>query len=152
MSNELSHLDNHGRAQMVDVSHKPPMKRTAIAEGVLRAQRETIERLFRGDLPKGEAFAVARVAAIQAAKQCDVFIPLCHTLPLECVTIDFERTGEECLTVRSTVQTTAKTGVEMEALLATSTALLTVWDMVKAIDTNLSIEHVYLVEKRKEPC
>lgn len=150
MPNDLSHLDEHGRAQMVDVSHKPPMKRTAIAEGVLRAERETLDRLFRGDLPKGEALAVARIAGIQAAKQCDRLIPLCHTLPLDVVTIDFERTAEEHLKVRATAQTTAKTGVEMEALLAASTALLTVWDMVKAIDTGLLIEQVHLVEKRKE--
>lgn len=152
MPNDLSHLDEHGRATMVDVSHKPPMKRTATAEGLLRAECETLDRLFRGDLPKGEALAVARIAGIQAAKQCDLLIPLCHTLPLEVVSIEFERTGENYLTVRATAQTTAKTGVEMEALLAASTALLTVWDMVKAIDTGLLIERVRLVEKRKEQC
>lgn len=152
MLEDLSHIDARGHAQMVNVGHKPPMKRTAIAEGFLSASVSTIDRLMEGDLPKGEALSVARIAGILAAKRCAEFIPLCHTLPLEVVSITFERTAPNLLKVEATAQTTAKTGVEMEALLATSTALLTIWDMVKAIDTDLAIEHVRLVLKRKEPC
>ena len=149
---ELSHIDERGQASMVDVGHKPPLRRTAIARGVLVASASTLTRLIAGDLPKGEGLAVARIAGIQAAKRCDQLIPLCHSLPLDAVHIDFEHDGNQRLVVTSTVSTTARTGVEMEALLAASTALLTVWDMVKAIDSDLMIESVTLVEKRKEQC
>lgn len=148
----LSHIDEHGQAAMVDVGHKPPLRRTAIARGVLVASATTLTRLIAGDLPKGEGLAVARIAGIQAAKRCDELIPLCHSLPLDAVHIHFEHDGNTRLVVTSTVSTTARTGVEMEALLAASTALLTVWDMVKAIDSDLMIESVTLVEKRKEQC
>ncbi len=149
---ELSHINEQGQASMVDVGHKPFLRRTAIARGVLVASPTTLERLIAGDLPKGEGLAVARIAGIHAAKRCDELIPLCHTLPLDAVNISFEQDGKERLLVTSTVSTTARTGVEMEALLAASTALLTVWDMVKAIDDDLMIESVSLVEKRKEEC
>ena len=147
---DLTHIDHRGQASMVEVGHKPPMRRRAKAEGLLIAHEETLQRLFSGDLPKGEGLAVARIAGIQAAKRCDELIPLCHTLPLDSVAIDFDRPNPTTLRVVATASTTARTGVEMEALLAASTALLTTWDMIKAIDTELMIESVRLIEKTKE--
>ena len=148
---DLTHLDIDGRARMVDVGDKPPLRRTAIAEGFLVAAAGTLDRLEAGDLPKGEALGTARIAGIQAAKRTAETIPLCHTLPLDSVEIGFERTAPDRVRCVTTVRTTARTGVEMEALLATSTALLTVWDMVKGIDSNLGIDEIRLIEKRKEP-
>lgn len=136
---------------MVDVGDKPPLRRTAIAEGFLVAAAGTLDRLEAGDLPKGEALGTARIAGIQAAKKCADMVPLCHTLPLDSVEIEFERAGPDRVRCVATVRTTARTGVEMEALVATSTALLTVWDMVKGIDANLAIDDIRLIEKRKEP-
>jgi len=149
MSGELTHLDEHGRARMVDVGGKPPMKRIAVAEGYFCASAPTLDRLVAGDLPKGEALAVARVAGIQAAKRCDELIPLCHTLPLDQVTVDFERTGPERLRIEASAAITARTGVEMEALLAVSIAALALYDMTKGIDRGLRIEGVRLVRKEK---
>jgi cyclic pyranopterin phosphate synthase len=148
---ELTHLDEHGHARMVDVGHKPPLRRTAIAEGFFVAASATLDRVLSGDLPKGEALAVARIAGIQAAKRTDELVPLCHTLPLDSVSVDFDRAASDRLRCVATARVVASTGVEMEALVAVSAALLTVWDMVKGIDTNLAIEGVGLVEKRKEP-
>lgn len=147
---DLTHLDAEGRARMVDVGHKPPMHRTAVATGTLFAAAATLDRLVAGDLPKGEALAVARIAGIQAAKRCDALIPLCHTLPLDAVSIDFERAGPDRLRVTGTAIITARTGVEMEALTGVSVALLTLWDMVKGVDADLRIDDVRLIEKRKE--
>ena len=147
---DLTHLDADGRARMVDVGDKPPLRRTAIAEGCLVAAAATLDRLEADDLPKGEALGTARIAGIQAAKRTDETIPLCHTLPLDSVEIEFERTAPDRMRCTTTVRTTARTGVEMEALVATSTALLTVWDMVKGIDANLTIDEIKLIEKRKE--
>ncbi|MCH7545365.1 MAG: cyclic pyranopterin monophosphate synthase MoaC [Planctomycetes bacterium] len=150
MSDELTHIDEQGRARMVDVGEKPPMRRTAIAEGYFCAAPETLDRLMAGDLPKGEALSVARIAGIQAAKRCDALIPLCHTLPLDCVSVDFDRAEPERLRVEATATITAKTGVEMEALTAVSIAALTLYDMTKAIDRKLRIEGIRLVKKEKQ--
>lgn len=147
----LTHLDDQGRAQMVDVGHKEPMIRRAIAEGFFIAQSSTLDRLMTGDLPKGEALAVARIAGIQAAKRCDELIPLCHSLPLDQVTVDFERTAPDRVRIIASAKTTARTGVEMEALTAVSVAALTLYDMTKAVDRNLRIEAVTLLEKQKSP-
>lgn len=147
----LTHLDEHGKAQMVDVGHKPPMVRRAVAEGFFLAQSSTLDRIFAGDLPKGEALAVARIAGIQAAKKCDDLIPLCHSLPLEQVTVDFERAAADRLRIIASAKTTAKTGVEMEALTAVSVAALTLYDMTKAVDKELRIDGITLIEKTKTP-
>ena len=148
---DLTHLDDRGRARMVDVGSKPPLRRTAIAEGFLVAASSTLDRLESGDLPKGEALGTARIAGIQAAKRTDELIPLCHTLPLDAVSVDFQRSTPDRMRCVATARIVARTGVEMEALVAVSTALLTVWDMVKGVDADLAIEGVRLVEKRKEP-
>lgn len=149
MSDELTHLDEQGRARMVDVGDKPPMKRIAVAEGLFCAKAETLDRLLAGDLPKGDALATARIAGIQSAKRCDELIPLCHTLPLDQVTIDFQRAGSDCLRIEASASITARTGVEMEALLAVSIAALTLYDMTKAIDKAIHIEGIRLVRKEK---
>ncbi len=135
---------------MVDVSGKPPQRRRALAEGFFCAQSATLDRLEGGELPKGEALAAARIAGILAAKRCDELIPLCHTLPLEEVRVTFDRVTPDRLRIEATACTTAKTGVEMEVLVAVSTAALTLYDMVKGIDRALRIEDIRLVSKSKE--
>jgi len=151
MSSELTHLDEQGRASMVDVGSKQPMRREAVAEGFFCAEAETLDKIEAGNMPKGEALAVARIAGIQAAKRCESLIPLCHQLPLDSVGIDFNRTDPQQIKVTATVSTTAKTGVEMEALTAVSIAALTLWDMAKAVDKKLRIEGITLVSKQKTP-
>jgi cyclic pyranopterin phosphate synthase len=134
---------------MVDVGGKSPMKRVAVAEGIFHAASATLDLLEAGELPKGEALAVARIAGIAAAKRCDELIPLCHTLPVDAVTIDFKRVAAKRLRIRASVSITAKTGVEMEALTAVSIAALTLWDMTKGVDKKLRIEAIRLVRKTK---
>lgn len=145
----LMHVDDKGRVMMVDVGHKPLMHREAVAEGVFIAAAATIDRLFAGELPKGEALATARIAGILAAKKCDELIPLCHTLPLDAVSVDFERIAPEQVRITAKATITAKTGVEMEALTAVSVAALTLYDMTKAIDKSMRIEGIRLVSKSK---
>ncbi len=149
MPNKPTHLDEQGRIRMVDVGPKASVARKAVAEGFLEAAVETLDLLESGELPKGEALAAARVAGIQAAKKCGELIPLCHPLPLEVASVDFERAGPSRLRIKAAVSTTAKTGVEMEALVAVSVAALTLYDMTKAVDGNLRIEGVRLVSKEK---
>jgi cyclic pyranopterin phosphate synthase len=134
---------------MVDVGDKPPMKREAIAEGFLVVAPATLDRLMKGDLPKGEALSVARIAGIAAAKRCDELIPLCHALPLDAVHVDFERAANNKVRIIATARITAKTGVEMEALTAASVAALTLYDMTKAIDKSMRIDNIRLVSKTK---
>lgn len=146
----LTHLDEQGRAKMVDVGGKPVVRRVAIAEGDFVAAPATLDRLLAGNLPKGEALAVARIAAIQAAKRTDELIPLCHSLPLDYVGVTFDRVAPDRLRVRAEASLEARTGVEMEALTAVAVACLTLYDMTKAIDKSLRIEAIHLVSKTKE--
>jgi cyclic pyranopterin phosphate synthase len=150
MSEQLTHIDEQGKATMVDVSMKPILRRTAVAQGVFKASKSTLDALMQGDLPKGEGLAVARIAGIQAAKRCDMLIPLCHPLPLEFVEVTFMRIADTQLQITATTRINARTGIEMEALTAVSIAALTLWDMTKAIDKNLSIEGIHILEKHKE--
>jgi len=145
---QLTHLRADGSAAMVDVGEKPVVRREAVAGSFIRLRTETLDLLAEGKTPKGDVLAVARIAGIQAAKQTAQLIPLCHPLPLTKVAIDFE-TGAEGIEARATVRTDAKTGVEMEALTAASVAALTIYDMLKAVDREMSIEQVRLVEKTK---
>lgn len=147
----LTHIDQHGQAAMVDVGNKPPMHRKAVAEGYIVAAPATLDQLFASELPKGEALGVARIAGISAAKRTDELIPLCHSLPLDHVSVDFERTGDDRLRVVAAASLVARTGVEMEALTAVSVACLTLYDMAKAVDKQLRIEGIRLVEKTKSP-
>jgi len=133
---------------MVDVSAKPLSKRRAVARGHIRLQRETLDLIARDQIAKGNVFATARIAGIQAAKQTAQLIPLCHTLPLGEVNIDIaaSKNGAE---VKCTAQTIAQTGVEMEALVGVSVALLTIYDMCKAVDKSMVVSDVQLLEKTK---
>lgn len=135
---------------MVDVSGKPPLTRTAVAEGSLSLQRSTITQLKAGALPKGDVLAVARIAGIQAAKETARLIPLCHQLPLSSVAVSFT-VRRDGIIITATVKTTAPTGVEMEALTAVSVAALTLYDMCKAVDKSMTISGIQLVEKTKTP-
>ena len=145
---KFSHLDSEGRAMMVDVGHKPAQLRIAIAEGFVRCQPKTITALRAKKLPKGDVFTVAKVAAILAAKRVDALIPLCHSLPLDAVEVKF-LLKINMVRISAEARTTAKTGVEMEALTAVSVAALTIYDMCKAVDKTMVIEGIRLVSKIK---
>ena len=146
---DLTHIDSDGQARMVDVGRKPIVRREAMACGEFVAAKETLDRIVAGNLPKGDALAVARIAAIAAAKRTDELIPLCHTLPLDQVEIEFERVADDRLRVTATSRVSARTGVEMESLVAVAAACLTLYDMTKAVDKALKIESVHLVKKTK---
>jgi len=144
----FSHLDSQGKATMIDVSSKNIIKRTAIAYGKIILNSNTIQLLKDNMLKKGDALSVAKIAGIMAAKKTDDLIPLCHGLNLEHVDIEFE-VVEDGVEIKSFVTTSGKTGVEMEALTAVSLAALTIYDMCKAVDKEMKIENIYLVEKKK---
>lgn len=146
----LTHIGADGRAQMVDVSDKPLSARVAIAKGKIKLQRKTLELISGDQIAKGNVFATARIAGIQAAKQTAQLIPLCHTLPLSEVKIDIVKSvgGVEVTCVARTV---AQTGVEMEALVGVTIAMLTIYDMCKAVDKDMRISDVRLVVKTKRP-
>ena len=145
----LSHLDDLGRARMVDVGQKPATRRRAVARGRLRMQPATLDAVLAGDVPKGDVLAVARVAGIMAAKRTAELIPLCHPLPLTSVEIRFRarRARAAFLEIEAVVETVDRTGVEMEALVAVTVAGLTVYDMCKAVDREMTLEAVRLVAK-----
>src|SRR5436189_4953222 len=144
----FTHISRDGRAQMVDVSAKPTTKRRAIAIGTIRLQRKTLDLIAKDQIAKGNVFATARIAGIQAAKQTAHLVPLCHTLPLAEVKIDVA-TSNQGAEVKCTAQTVAQTGVEMEALVGVTAALLTIYDMCKAVDKKMEIYDVRLMEKTK---
>ncbi len=146
---ELSHVDEtSGEVRMVDVGAKPESRRRAVARGRVRMAASTAERLR--SLPKGDALAVARIAGIQAAKRTSELIPLCHPLPLSVVEVDLT-VDADGVAIEAAAETTARTGVEMEALTAVAVAALTVYDMAKAVDKEMRIDEVVLVSKTKEP-
>jgi cyclic pyranopterin phosphate synthase len=134
---------------MVDVSAKPMSARRAVAAGKIRLQRATLDLIAKDKIAKGNVFATARVAGIQAAKQTPQLIPLCHTLPLSEVKIDIDMTSD-AVNVKCTAQTIAQTGVEMDALTGVTVALLTIYDMCKAVDKQMQIFDVHLLEKTKQ--
>jgi cyclic pyranopterin phosphate synthase len=146
---ELSHVDEAtGDVRMVDVGAKPLSRRRAVARGRVHMAASTAERLRT--LPKGDALTVARVAGIQAAKRASELIPLCHPLPLTVVEVDLD-VDADGVTIEAAAETTAQTGVEMEALTAVAVAALTVYDMAKAVDKEMRIDGIGLVSKTKEP-
>lgn len=144
----LSHIDESGRARMVDVSAKSVTEREAVARGTVRMQAQTLRLIRSGKIAKGEVLAVARVAGIMAAKRTAELIPLCHPLPVEVAGIDFTVRGPGALEIEARVKVTGKTGVEMEALTAVSVAALTIYDMCKAVDRGMVISDIRLMEKR----
>ncbi|WP_217914266.1 cyclic pyranopterin monophosphate synthase MoaC [Miltoncostaea marina] len=144
----LTHLDARGAARMVGVGHKPPVARRAVAEALVRMAPASARLMSEGGLPKGDAAAVARVAGIMAAKRTPELVALCHPLPIDRAAVDVAvdpAAGE--VRIRAEVETTARTGVEMEALTAASVAALNVYDLVKGVDPAVVIERVRLVEK-----
>jgi cyclic pyranopterin phosphate synthase len=145
---DLSHVDAEGGVRMVDVGGKALSRRRATARATVRMAPETARRLR--ELPKGDALATAQVAGIMAAKRTSELIPLCHPLPLTNVEVALE-VGEDSVEIVASAETTAQTGVEMEALTAASVAALTVYDMAKAVDKGLVVADVRLLEKTKEP-
>ena len=145
----LTHIGADGRAQMVDVSAKPLSARTAVATGKIRLQRETLDLISNEQIAKGDVFATARIAGIQAAKQTAHLIPLCHTLPLSEVKVDIVMSNDHA-EVKCTARTVAQTGVEMEVLTGVAVALLTIYDMCKAVDKEMSIFDINLIEKTKQ--
>jgi cyclic pyranopterin monophosphate synthase len=145
---ELSHVGESGEVHMVDVGGKPLSRRRAVARAEVRMAPATAQRLR--DLPKGDALATAQLAGIMAAKRTSELIPLCHPLPLNHVEVSLE-VGEDSVAIVASAETTAQTGVEMEALTAATVAALTVYDMAKAIDKGMAIAEVRLLEKTKDP-
>ena len=144
----FTHIAEDGRAQMVDVSSKPLSTRTAVASGKINLQRGTLDLISKDKIAKGNVFATARIAGIQAAKQTAQLIPLCHTLPLSEVKIDIVASNDGAEVI-CTARTVAQTGVEMEALTGVAVALLTIYDMCKAVDKEMQISDVRLVKKTK---
>ena len=148
MNNELNHFDSKGNAIMVDVTEKNVTQRQAIARGKIFVNKETYDRILQGNMAKGDVLAVARVAGIMATKKTSELIPMCHPLMLTKSQIDFEFNEEEkSITAISLVKLAGQKGVEMEALTGVNVALLTIYDMCKAIDKNMVISDIHLVEK-----
>jgi cyclic pyranopterin phosphate synthase len=145
----FTHIDRNGSVRMVDISDKPVVKRLAIARAEIRLEPKTVALLKKGLLKKGDALACARLAGIMAAKNTATLIPLCHPLSLDHISVDcaVRRPG---VTITGTAQCTGKTGAEMEALTAVSVAALTIYDMCKAVDKNMVIGNIRLLEKHKE--
>ncbi|MEE4109651.1 MAG: cyclic pyranopterin monophosphate synthase MoaC [Halieaceae bacterium] len=145
---DLTHVGRDGKARMVDVGDKPITARAAMAGATVTMQAATLERIRANVVAKGDVLAVARIAAIQAAKRCDELIPLCHSLPLEAVDVEFELDDElPGVRIRATARVSARTGVEMEAMTAASVAALTIYDMCKAADRGMEIGQLCLLRK-----
>lgn len=148
MEQGFTHFDEQGNARMVDISQKEPASRTAIARGSILVSKEIMEAVREKQVPKGDVLGIARTAGIMGVKQTPFLIPLCHTLLLDKCNVDFELSPEENrITAYCTVKCQGKTGVEMEALTGVATALLTIYDMCKAIDKRMEITDIHLVEK-----
>ncbi|MBI5641542.1 MAG: cyclic pyranopterin monophosphate synthase MoaC [Nitrospirae bacterium] len=144
----LTHLDKRGKARMVDVSDKPETKRVAIARGIVKMKKETLRLIQENGFKKGDVLGVARVAGIMAAKKTPGLIPLCHPLNISSVDVDFSLNNREStITIESKVSITGRTGVEMEALTAVSVAALTIYDMCKSADKEMTISDIFLIEK-----
>ena len=147
MPKQLSHVNSRGEARMVDISLKGVTVREAVAKGSVKMQPATLEQVKNASMKKGDVLAVARVAGIMAAKRVPDFIPLCHTIPIDSITVDFNLTATNCIGITSTAKSTAKTGVEMEALTAVTVAALTIYDMCKAVEKGMIITNIYLETK-----
>ena len=144
----LTHINDQGRARMVDVSEKAITHRIAVAAGSIYMQPETLQAIIDGQIKKGDVLAVAQVAGIMAAKQTSAIIPMCHPLMLSGIDIHFETdTEENAVHIKASVKTTGQTGVEMEALTGVQVTLLTIYDMCKAIDKHMVMTDIHLVEK-----
>jgi len=146
-ASDFTHLDDAGRARMVDVSSKEPTHRRAVAEGAVRMAPSTVALIRQGQIAKGDVLAVARIAGIQGAKRTADLVPLCHPLRLDAVQMEIEPTDDGRVVIRAEVRAFDRTGVEMEALTAVTVAALTVYDMCKAVDRGMRITEVRLTHK-----
>ena len=144
---ELTHLDEHGAARMVDVGAKEVSQRIASAQAVITMKPETLRMITDGTAPKGDVFACARIAGILAAKKTSELIPMCHPIPIDSVKVDIEPISETQVRLVSMLRCTHKTGIEMEALTAASVAALTIYDMCKAVDRGMRIDDILLLHK-----
>ena len=145
----LTHFDKQGQAHMVDVGDKASTRRVAIASGQINMLASTLQLILSGDAKKGDVLGIARIAAIQASKKTADLIPLCHPISLSRVAVDFEiNETNNCITCKTTAETTGQTGVEMEALIAVNVGLLTIYDMCKAVDRGMTISEIKLLEKQ----
>jgi cyclic pyranopterin monophosphate synthase len=148
MASKLTHLDEQGRAHMVDVGHKPDTERVAVARGEVRMKKETLDLIRAGQIKKGDVLTVAQIAGISGSKRTSELIPLCHPLPLTKIDVDLALDDQlPGVIITATAKTIGKTGVEMEALTAVSVAALTVYDMAKAAEKTMRIQNIRLVEK-----
>lgn len=148
MAEKLSHVDETGRAHMVDVSHKPETERIAIAKGEVHMRLETLKQIKTNAIKKGDVFSIAQVAGIMAAKKTADLIPLCHPLPVTQVSVELDANEElPGINITAIARTVGKTGVEMEALTAVSVAALTIYDMAKAVEKTMRVQNIRLVEK-----
>ena len=144
---DLSHVNSDGEARMVDVSQKADTVREAIAKGRVHMKPETLKLVKDNEIKKGDVLAVARVAGITAAKRTPDLIPLCHTILLDNVSVDFDLSCDDCIEITARAKSTGKTGVEMEALVAASVSALTIYDMCKAVDKGITLSEIHLVSK-----
>jgi cyclic pyranopterin phosphate synthase len=144
---KLTHVTSTGEAKMVDISEKIDTVRVAVASGKVNMKPETLQAIKSASLKKGDVIATARIAGIMAAKKTPELIPLCHTLLVSDVSIDFDLSAQDSIGIKATAKSTGKTGVEMEALVATSVAALTIYDMAKAVDKGMIITDIYLESK-----
>jgi cyclic pyranopterin phosphate synthase len=144
---KLTHISATGEARMVDISPKPNTIRVAVAIGKVLMKPETLEAIKSASLKKGDVIATARIAGIMAAKKTPELIPLCHTILIDEVSVDFDLSGKDSIGIKATAKSTGKTGVEMEALVATAVAALTIYDMAKAVDKGMTISEIRLESK-----
>jgi len=145
---KLTHVSSTGEARMVDISQKGVTVREAVAKGKVVMKPGTLRQIKKASLKKGDVIAVARVAGIMAAKKTPDLIPLCHPIPIDDIAIDFDLSGNDCVEITTTVKSTGKTGVEMEALVATAVAALTIYDMAKSVDRGMVIAEICLESKK----
>ena len=145
---KLTHLDAKGEARMVDVGVKGDTEREAVARGTVKMKPDTLEQIKAATMKKGDVLAVARVAGIMAAKRTPDLIPLCHPILIDNITVDFDISGNDFIEITTNAKSTGKTGVEMEALVATSVAALTIYDMCKSVDRGMTITEIYLQSKQ----
>ena len=150
MTHKLTHIDADGNAKMVDILQKPNSKRVSVAEGFIRLSPQSLQNIAMGNNKKGDVLSIAQLAGICGTKRTADLIPLCHPIPIDAVSVDLQMI-EGGVIIRATVGTVWKTGVEMEALTAVTTAALTIYDMLKAIDKEMVIERIRLMEKHKSP-
>ena len=147
MVKKLSHVTKSGEAKMVDISRKGITIREAVAKGTVIMKPATLQQVKNASLKKGDVLAVARVAGIMAAKKVPDIIPLCHTIPIDSITVDFDLSAKDSIGITATARSTGKTGVEMEALTAVTVAALTIYDMCKAVEKGIVISDIYLESK-----